>query len=213
MSDKEKNEVTKVTSSVVTPSGNEEVKPISYHLVKGVPIPIYNSNNDYIKAIREKVGHDGLYLPGSGLVIYRRNNSGELEFLLQLRTDLVKLGLFGGGMNPPLESPIQSAVRELEEEAGIVIDPKILKELKTYAGEEHITLHNNGDLVFHIVVTFATTLEDQVVNLKLKNSETREMNWYSVTQLKEMLKNPEEHFFMNNVPIIRDMVDNVFNLK
>lgn len=65
--------------------------------------------------------------PVALVIFYRKNSNQNLEVWVQVREDDGPLKGFlefpGGGIEA-LESPLDAAVREVEEEVGIVIDPK-----------------------------------------------------------------------------------------
>ena len=76
---------------------------------------------DYIKFIREKVGHESIFLNFSAACI--RNSKGEI--LLQNRGDNRGWGFPGGALEIG-ESYDEAVVREVREETGIDINVKKL---------------------------------------------------------------------------------------
>lgn len=157
---------------------------------------------NYVKEIREKVGHMPLQLPGTGIVVIRKNDNEEIEVLLQRRRDLDKFGLLGGGIELG-ESYEMCAVRELREESGLEVEETKLKLFpKIYAGENHKTTYPNGDVVYHTVVVYIVNYNDCGGSLIQHNSETKALTWFPVNELKDITN---EQIFPNNLPIIRDI--------
>lgn len=163
--------------------------------------------NDYLREIRKEVGHRPLYLPGTGIVIFRYDEKGDLWFYLQLRADLNQIGLFGGGNNP-CENSKRCARRELREEISSVVKEEDLILLDVYSGYKHITRHNNGDIVLHMVVVFAVDFKKCIfMNDKAEgDGETKKAIWINKEQLRWKLENTPDEFFPNNIPILWDMV-------
>lgn len=164
----------------------------------------------YVSEMRALVGHRPLQLPGTGLIIYRTRADGKTEVLLQTRNDNGKIGLLGGGIELG-ESYEDCAIREVHEEAGLIISEEDLQLLKVYAGKDHISIHPNGDIVYHTVVLFKIsadkTKKDDTVIL---SNETKKLSWMTLEEVQEILKNEEKYCFHSNVPIMRDIVNKFF---
>ena len=78
-----------------------------------MPIP------DFVKALRAKVGHDLLFLPGvCGIVI---DDAGRV--LLHRRADTGTWAVIGG-LPDPGEEPADAVVREVREETGVEVVPE-----------------------------------------------------------------------------------------
>ncbi len=172
---------------------------------------------NYIKELREiflkpEYKHISIQAPGTGIVIWRENN-GEIQILLQKRGDFMKYGLFGGAIELG-ETYERCAERELYEEAGIKINQADLCLFKVYAGPNHITEYPNGDVVYHTVVTYILDFSKcESEETELDKVESVDEEWFSIEELKTLLdKDPEEIFFHNNIPIIRDIVDKFLNM-
>ncbi len=106
---------------------------------------------NYIKEMRKNVGHEPLMVTGCGVII--ENDKGEI--LLQKRRDNGCWALLGGGMEIG-EKFIETAKREVYEEAGIEIDE--LKLFGIYSGETGIVTYPNGDICCVTGIVFKTTV-------------------------------------------------------
>lgn len=160
----------------------------------------------YVSDIRRLVGHIPLQLPGTGIVLWRTSESYDVEFLLQERINSGKYGLLGGGIELD-ETYLECAVREVEEEAGIKISADELELFQVYAGPNHVTVKENGDIVYHTVVVYTTCFEGEFDTKKFQAEETGNLRWISLEQLLNMLmEDAENYFFHNNIPILWDVV-------
>ena len=159
----------------------------------------------YVTDIRQLVGHIPLQLPGTGIVLWRTSSYG-VEFLLQERIDSGKYGLLGGGIELD-ETYRECALREIQEEAGIEIAADELELFEVYAGPKHVSIKQNGDIVYHTVVVYTTCYEGEFDTKKFQAEETGNLRWISLEQLRNMLmENAEKYFFHNNIPILWDVV-------
>ncbi len=166
----------------------------------------------YIGELRQLVGHRPLQLPGTGVLVWRMNPEAQVEILLQLRSDHNKWGLLGGGLELG-DSYKECAVRELYQESGLIASEEKLKLLNVYAGKEHVTVHPNGDIVHHTVVLYSLRYDETQFDKGAEiSTETKRLDWLSLSKIKALLEDGEEatHFFPNNVPIIRDVINVYF---
>jgi 8-oxo-dGTP diphosphatase len=94
--------------------------------------------SDYLSALRQRVGHDLVVVPGvAGIVL-----DGHGRVLLQRRSDSGEWGL-PGGMVDPGESPARTVVREVHEETGLLVRPE---RLAGVVGPHHV-VYPNSDVV------------------------------------------------------------------
>ena len=105
---------------------------------------------DYIKSIREKIGHQPLILVGATILVYNKKE----KILFQHRTDSKDWGLPGGAMEPG-ESIKQTASRELYEETGL--KAKNFELVDVFSGNEFYYKYPNGDETYNVIVLFKST--------------------------------------------------------
>lgn len=103
--------------------------------------------SEYIKGLREKIGHELLLNPGVAALI--RDEAGSV--LLQRRSDDGTWSLPAGAVDPG-ESPAQAVVREVWEETGLRVVPEKLAGVFSGAGFLHI--YPNGDRIDVFSVVF-----------------------------------------------------------
>jgi ADP-ribose pyrophosphatase YjhB (NUDIX family) len=99
---------------------------------------------EFILTLREKIGTDPLWLPGSTAVVVRDD-----EVLLVRRADTGEWTPVTGIVDPG-EEPADTAVRETLEEAGVVAAPERLALVGV--GEEIV--YENGDRTQYVDLTF-----------------------------------------------------------
>ena len=132
---------------------------------------------NYIKYIRDRVGHDVINLTGVNILIINEKN----EILLQRRgTFPYKWGLVGG-ITELGESLEETAIREAKEETGL--DIKELCLLGTTSGEECYIDFPNGDKAYFITVGYFTRNFSGL--LTIDNFETKELKFFSYEELPE----------------------------
>lgn len=103
--------------------------------------------SEYIKGLREKIGHELLLNPGVAALIH--DDMGRV--LLQRRSDDGTWSLPAGAVDPG-ESPAQAVVREVWEETGLRVVPEKLAGVFSGAGFLH--LYPNGDRIDVFSVVF-----------------------------------------------------------
>ncbi|HEX2618767.1 MAG TPA: NUDIX hydrolase [Phototrophicaceae bacterium] len=135
-----------------------------------MPIP------EYIRHLREKIGHDLLMMPAVAAIIF--NDAGEV--LLQLRSDNHLWALPGGAIEPG-EEPAEAAIREVWEETGLKVIPERISGV--YGGDNNFTHYPNGDEVAIIAITFVCRVVGGA--LQIDDDETLELRYFKVDDLPE----------------------------
>ena len=129
---------------------------------------------DFVVAIRQKIGHDPLWLPGVTAVVRRGD-----EVLLVRRSDN---GCWTPvtGIPDPGEEPAVAAAREAMEETGVRIRVDRLASTAVH-GE---IVHANGDRATYLDLTFACTwLEGEA---HVADDESTDVRWWPLSRLPEM---------------------------
>jgi 8-oxo-dGTP pyrophosphatase MutT (NUDIX family) len=104
---------------------------------------------DFVLALRERIGHDLLWMPGVTALVL---DAGRLRLLVVRRADNGAWTPVTGIIDPG-EQPAHAAVREVHEEAGIVAEAERLVAVRS--GEP--TTHVNGDHAQYLDLCFLLT--------------------------------------------------------
>lgn len=146
---------------------------------------------NYVKYIRDRVGHDPINLTGVNVLIINENN----QVLLQKRgTFPYKWGLVGG-ITELGESLEESAAREAKEETGL--DIRDLKLIGTTSGKDCYMEFPNGDKAFFISIGYFT--KNFSGTLRIDNFETKELKFFTYEEIPGNI--PNSH---------RDMIDKYY---
>ena len=103
--------------------------------------------NDYIQAIRDRMGTQLVFIPGVRALIL--NSAGEI--LLHLRTDIPYWGLPSGSVELD-ETALEALKREVQEETALEVlgaEPMAL-----YSGQEQRFQYPNGDRIQCFAIAF-----------------------------------------------------------
>jgi ADP-ribose pyrophosphatase YjhB (NUDIX family) len=107
-----------------------------------VPIP------PFIVELRERIGHDLLWLPGITAVVLREGDRGTQVLLIRRSDDGAWTPVTG--IVDPGENPHVAAVREVLEEASVVAEVERL----VWVRATPVVTHQNGDLAQYLDHTF-----------------------------------------------------------
>ncbi len=133
--------------------------------------------NDYISAIRAKIGHDRLMLAGVGVFIHQNG-----KLLLQRRRDDGSWGDHGGCMEFD-ETPEDTARRELFEETGLTAGK--LEFLGVYSGPDFYHTYPNGDQIYLVGIFYLC--EDFSGTPVTQTDETTDLQWFAIDALPDNL--------------------------
>lgn len=128
----------------------------------------------YIARLREKVGHQLLVLPS--VAVLPRDDNGRV--LLVKVSDTGLWAAIGGAIEPD-ESPEDAAVRESQEEAGVVVELKAI--LRVLGGPEFRLMYPNGDETSYVTTVFDGRVIDGVP--RPDGDETLDVRWWPVDDL------------------------------
>lgn len=130
--------------------------------------------SDYVRGLREKIGHDYLLVPAAAALI--RDDGGRI--LLVRHVD-GPWQLPGGAIDPD-ESPEDAVRRECREEASIEIRP--LRIAGVFGGPDYRRRYANGDELGIVGIVY----EAEIVagTAQPGDDETQEVGWFAAGELE-----------------------------
>ena len=133
---------------------------------------------DYLKEIREKVGHRPLVIPHAVVMVLSPNR----EILFEERADDGYYDFPGGGIDPK-ETAKEAAKRELYEETGLIADS--LRLLNIYSGEVTYYKYANGDEIYGVDVVYVC--DKYHGELKPQLEEVKDLRFFHANSLPQKL--------------------------
>jgi 8-oxo-dGTP pyrophosphatase MutT (NUDIX family) len=132
--------------------------------------------SDYVRGLREKIGHDYLLMPVASALI--RDDAARI--LLVRHVD-GPWQLPGGAIDPD-EGPEDAVRRECREEASIEI--RVLRVAGTFGGPDYRRRYSNGDEIGIV----ATVFEAEIVSGTAQpgDDETQDVGWFAVHELEAL---------------------------
>ena len=133
---------------------------------------------EFIVRLREKIGHDPLWLVG--VTAYIEDAHGRI--LLGQRADSGRWALVSG-INEPGEEPADTVVREAFEEAGVRVEPVALARVKA---DERIATYANGDQTQYLDLLFVCRVaDDGPQEPHVNDDESLAVGWFDADDLPE----------------------------
>ncbi len=129
---------------------------------------------DFVLALRDKIGHDALWLPGVTAVVRRAD-----QVLLVRRADNGHWTPITG-IPDPGEEPAVAAAREAREETGV----RIRVDRLAATGVHGEIVHANGDRATYLDLTFACTWLEGEANVA--DDESSDVRWWPLAALPPM---------------------------
>ena len=133
---------------------------------------------EFILALRERIGHDQLWLPGVSVVVI--DEDGRL--LLGRRTDNDQWAVISG-IPEPGEQPGAAAVRECLEETGVAIELLGL----THVGAGAPKTFANGDRCVFMDIDFVARPAEGAGPARVADDESTEVGWFAPGELPDPL--------------------------
>jgi ADP-ribose pyrophosphatase YjhB (NUDIX family) len=128
----------------------------------------------YVRRLRERVGTDLLLLPSVAVV----PRDGHGRVLLVRIIDTGQWAVIGGAVEPD-ESPQEAAVREAQEEAGVVV--RLGAILGVLGGPQYRITYPNGDETSYVSTVFDATVTGGTP--RPDGDETSAVGWWEIGEL------------------------------
>jgi 8-oxo-dGTP pyrophosphatase MutT (NUDIX family) len=134
--------------------------------------------SDYVRNLREKIGHDLLFTPAASAVVF--NDQGQV--LLQQRSDNGNWALPGGAIDPG-EEPANAAIREVFEETGVSVLPERI--ICVESGPDYFVRYPNEDEALILAIVFVCKLVSG--EPRVNDDESLDVRYFPVSDLPESL--------------------------
>ena len=150
-----------------------------------------NGNLRNETAERKEIHKNGLLHHASGLIIVRKLNGGGGYQLLSQQRSFKKdknAGLWdmsASGHVPSGESPLDSLIREVDEELGLSIKPEKLKLLGKFWRNE---IYSPSFIENELDYIYVTELNVDINNISIQKEEVERVAWINTDEFKNMLR-------------------------
>lgn len=134
---------------------------------------------DFILSLREKIGHERLWLPGVSIVVF--DDDGRV--LLGRRSDNGRWAVVSG-IPEPGEQPAAAAVRECVEETGV--RPQVLAVTAVDAEDPHV-FPNGDECVFMGIAMVGRATPQEAAAVRVGDEESTDVGWFSPDDLPSPL--------------------------
>jgi 8-oxo-dGTP pyrophosphatase MutT (NUDIX family) len=146
--------------------------------------------SEYIRTLREHIGHATLIVPSVTALIFDRSN----RVLLHRSTDDNRWHTIGGAIEPG-EDPAAAVIREAREETGLTIKPRHVSGVYTRPP----MTYSNGDTCIYVTIAFKCEVDSGI--LKIDDDESIELKYFAHDELPELIPAARlevEHGFQNS---------------
>ncbi|MGH3446411.1 MAG: NUDIX hydrolase [Nocardioidaceae bacterium] len=130
----------------------------------------------FILALREKIGHDLLWLSGVTAVVF--DHSGRV--LLTYRADMPRWHLVSGILEPG-EQPARAIVREIAEETGV---QAVVERMSSCWSGDRVVVPSNGDQCQFLDLTFRCRHVGGEAHVA--DDENSAVGWFGTDELPEL---------------------------
>ena len=134
---------------------------------------------NFILSLREKIGHDPLWL--TGITAYVEDADGRI--LLGRRSDTGEWALVYGIVEPG-EEPGRTCVREVLEETGVHVAPQAIASVKS---SNYLVKYANGDQCRYMDILFICSPTDDDAAPFVGDDESTEVGWFPPEELPHPL--------------------------
>jgi len=135
----------------------------------------------YLKAIRDKVGHDLVALTAVSISILDQQN----RLLLGRDADTEAWTLPGGGVDPN-EQPADAAVRECFEETELVV--RLTGIVGVFGGPEFLVKYPNKDVAYYTTIAFRGVVAGGTC--KPSDGEMSALDYFSPSECRALTMSP-----------------------
>lgn len=129
-----------------------------------------------------------------GASVILENNENQILLIHRRDNDLWGLPAGSTEIN---ESPLDTAIREVEEETEIQLDRNDLNLMQVFGGEDFFYVYPNGDQCSNVVISYTAKIREQVA--KKETFETKDAVWFNRSKLPTNIATHEliilEYFF------------------
>ncbi|BBE22069.1 NUDIX hydrolase [Arthrobacter sp. MN05-02] len=130
---------------------------------------------EFVLALRSKIGHDPLWLPGVGGVVF----DDEGQVLLGRRSDDGRWTIITGMVDPG-EEPAVALRREVLEETGVVVEVEYLLDTAVVGP----VTYPNGDQCTFLTLDFRCRRVSGTA--RVNDDESSEVRWFPLDDLPEL---------------------------
>ena len=130
--------------------------------------------SEYMRRIREKIGHDHLLIPAAGALV--RDGGGGVLLVRHFEGHRQ----LPGGATDPAERPEDAARRECREESSIEI--RLVRFAGVFRGEDYRVTYANGDEIGVVAIAFHAEIVGG--SPQPGDDETQDVRWFSPAELR-----------------------------
>ena len=148
--------------------------------------------SDYLRGLRERIGHDLVHLPAVCVLIW--DDDGRLLLMREAETGRWQTV---GGMIDPDESPWDAAAREAAEETGLTVR---IERLRAALGGPGYRVHYpNGDLCSYVSIVFdAVAVSGDLVG----DDEVAELRWFRADEIAALDLDPLNQHLLRDAEVL-----------